>query len=1182
MRIQRFEMTSVLHFDELALDFGRSSSLHILYGRNEAGKSTLLRLLTDVLYGGAIEEDMKDAYTSASRLEAVLTNAEGRPVRIARKKSRSRLVLDAQSDVAEDDLRAQYLEDYDKDRFRLLFGFDHQRLRDGGQSLLQSGGDAGISLFEAGGGIQYLSRLLERLATDANALLDPHFRSNANKKLNKAWRSYQERIQTARQQSLRADEWRHKREAVERLEREAATLEAEWIRLQAEVSRVRRVMRVRGPLKRLEELREALREQGGAVVLPANLDERIPELVEGQRQRLERMKGLQAECERLKRRLADIPRDEGILGWADEIHALAEGLAQYRAYQAEDLPRLGEHMALTRQVAGQLLRDVDPGLSLDDIDRVRLPFADEEAVEVLSRRLEDARTLHRAATEHRQQALWEKARAAEELQAVNDVAVDATALRRLVNEIQGQGDVEREIRQIEETLLQHRRAVESLTSSQAIWHGTWNEAVSLPLPLWETVNGYGDSWTVLQETLRDCQREREAAKEKHQALAHQLAEIEESGGVPIEEDLQASRAQRDRGWRLVKQAWLENGASSEDVRDYAGTGTLAEAFEAAVQRADETADWMRRDARGSAQRALLRRQLEQAEQSIAFWTDRHLTLEKEVQQWHERWRAEWVAAGIEPKSPSEMKDFLTNVHRPLRERAAQMESLEEHLRYLSSQRDEYRRRLMEEARTLSLEWTDGDLSHLLASALQDLEVIREQEQDREQLRTRLAVAEGSLRDETAAVERAQQTLARVEEQWSILRSRHPLLPEAPEIAVRYVARLKELFSAVADMERIESEIAAKQQAVHRFEARARMLCERFGERMTDFPTVAVWVRHVRDRLSTAQASQQSYESLAREVEVREEQLKAALDEWENRERELAEWRSAYHCADDQGLLTLVQQSVAQKRLASEVRDHENLLREVGDGLSLADLEQEVVHLNASVGTDGLEGRLEALDAKLAEVRTRVDDVHRQRMESQMAFQALNGNASEAAESAQAAEGHLAEVDRYFNEYLRVELARQVLARAVDTFRERNQSSVVSRAGELFRELTAGRYQGIAVEHDGHAPYLEAELGGVQRRRIDMLSDGTRDQLFFALRLAFVEQHLAQSQPLPMILDDILVHFDDERTLATLKVLHSLAQTTQIFYFTHHQSVVDAAVTLGSGVAIHPLETMPVDRGLTTR
>ncbi|MBF0476616.1 MAG: hypothetical protein HQK59_12460 [Deltaproteobacteria bacterium] len=73
-----------------------------------------------------------------------------------------------------------------------------------------------------------------------------------------------------------------------------------------------------------------------------------------------------------------------------------------------------------------------------------------------------------------------------------------------------------------------------------------------------------------------------------------------------------------------------------------------------------------------------------------------------------------------------------------------------------------------------------------------------------------------------------------------------------------------------------------------------------------------------------------------------------------------------------------------------------------------------------------------------------------------------------------------------------------------------------------------------------------------------MSDGTCDQLYLSLRLAALERHVREVGPLPFILDDILVNFDDDRSKATLQALAELANKNQIIYFTHHAHILTLA------------------------
>jgi uncharacterized protein YhaN len=73
-----------------------------------------------------------------------------------------------------------------------------------------------------------------------------------------------------------------------------------------------------------------------------------------------------------------------------------------------------------------------------------------------------------------------------------------------------------------------------------------------------------------------------------------------------------------------------------------------------------------------------------------------------------------------------------------------------------------------------------------------------------------------------------------------------------------------------------------------------------------------------------------------------------------------------------------------------------------------------------------------------------------------------------------------------------------------------------------------------------------------------MSDGTCDQLYLALRLASLEAWLDHHEPLPFIVDDVLLTFDDERAAAALGVLADLSARTQVIFFTHHQHLIEIA------------------------
>jgi uncharacterized protein YhaN len=169
-------------------------------------------------------------------------------------------------------------------------------------------------------------------------------------------------------------------------------------------------------------------------------------------------------------------------------------------------------------------------------------------------------------------------------------------------------------------------------------------------------------------------------------------------------------------------------------------------------------------------------------------------------------------------------------------------------------------------------------------------------------------------------------------------------------------------------------------------------------------------------------------------------------------------------------------------------------------------------------------------------------------------------ASLAAEAAAEAQECLARVRAYAERYLRARLAELVLGREIERYRERNQGPILTRASELFRRLTLGAFSGLRAGYDDKDVAVLRCVRAKDGRETEVtaLSDGTRDQLFLSLRLASLERYAETNEPMPLIVDDILVHFDDDRSRATLEVLGAIAERTQVLFFTHHARLVELA------------------------
>jgi recombinational DNA repair ATPase RecF len=172
-------------------------------------------------------------------------------------------------------------------------------------------------------------------------------------------------------------------------------------------------------------------------------------------------------------------------------------------------------------------------------------------------------------------------------------------------------------------------------------------------------------------------------------------------------------------------------------------------------------------------------------------------------------------------------------------------------------------------------------------------------------------------------------------------------------------------------------------------------------------------------------------------------------------------------------------------------------------------------------------------------------------------------ASSAAEAEADVASNEAEVARLAEEWAILTLQKALLTKALDALGSSDTSPLLNHAGRILDRLTEGRWVALQAADDGVTRRLSVIRGDEEKLGASELSEGTADQVFFALRLAAVaelhnERTAAGEPALPLVLDDILMSFDDQRTDSALDVLAHLAPGLQVIIFTHHQFVADAA------------------------
>ncbi|HHY22002.1 MAG TPA: hypothetical protein GX525_09030 [Bacilli bacterium] len=194
-----------------------------------------------------------------------------------------------------------------------------------------------------------------------------------------------------------------------------------------------------------------------------------------------------------------------------------------------------------------------------------------------------------------------------------------------------------------------------------------------------------------------------------------------------------------------------------------------------------------------------------------------------------------------------------------------------------------------------------------------------------------------------------------------------------------------------------------------------------------------------------------------------------------------------------------------------------------------------------------EERKRELEERLSVVEAEEKEVEKQLFACQTARQKL-GNESELAALYQKIEVEKTTLKQYAMEWAIHETAKQMIKKAKAIYEEKRQPEVMQAAEKWFNLLTCGQYTRVFAPIDEATVTVERKDGG--RFLPEELSQGTKEQLYLALRIALAEAYRSQAV-FPLIIDDVFVNFDDERKRAAAEAIKKLSSRRQVLLFTCH-------------------------------
>ena len=1134
MRIRRLDLLRYGHLADRILEFPADIALHVVHGVNEAGKSTALAAIADALFGFGHRTDYDFLHGGPQlRIGFSLTAEDGTTGEFVRRKGRGNTLTDPANQPIPEDLLRRFLGGAGRDLFEQGFGLDGERLRQGGDALLRSGGEAGESLL-AGAGHLNLRAALSALDEEAKTLVGDGRGKRRLSEATDAWRLAQ-RATDDRAVAPRA--WQEAEAAQAASSAALTEVQAESRTLASEDNRLQRVRRVAQLLAALDAARMVLETLKDVPHLPADAATRL-EIATTTRREAERDAARETEtAERLTAEHAALPRDPAALAVRDAIDALAER-RPVAAQAGVDLPKVRAAAASHRAKVVDALLDL--GLAREPEDaRDAVPTAGvRRAVQRLITERTALATKAASAQDNLATAQRRRDRAAAALEASPPPPSPALA-RRTIEAVRAEGPLDTQHDQAVRTAETAQHATAAALAALPLWTGDAAALEACPAPLPAAANAVAARLEQTAKALADARATVARLVGEQVAIDAEIARLSEGEVVPTPEAVAAARKERDRVW-IELRSMLEGGFAPdggppvglfEKLRD--------DADRLADQRADDAqrvADFL--SAMAARDQSRIRRTA--AEAAVA-------EAEAGATGAETAWRALWEPAGVVPDSPAAMAEWRRQ-RAEILQRAERASVARTNREDIASRRDRARQMLAGDDAAAE------PLATLLLRAETECAAAETEAAAHQRRAEALAREDAQLPDLQAAATAASAALDHWSGKWAEAATALGLPANAStdgaEAALGAWSRIAE---AAPAWRSDEDRIVAMAATVADFVQAAEALRVQLGDPDRGDPAPAIAAQAAR-RLADALAAEQATADLSARIVGHTAAADAATRRHEDAEADLAALRATAGAGDDGDLVRIIEQARQRDANVQDIAVREHNVLTLGDGLTETALRAEAIGIDA----DSAAARLAEIGDRLAILGSQREALSAERTRAEATLAEMR-TGHDAAAKAQEAEDALSEARAAAERYARLHVARELLRAGIDRFRREQQDPLLRAASAHFAMLTGDRYRRLGVGQDaaGRMVLLAIDLAGGECP-IESLSEGTRDQLYLALRVAAIESHIARAEPLPFVADDLLVNFDDTRAAAALRLLAELGRKTQVILFTHHDHLATMA------------------------
>ncbi len=1177
MKIAALRLLAFGPFTDHELDLSAGhEGLHLIFGPNEAGKSSALTAIHDLLYGVPAQSayDFVHPYQEL-RLGGTLLHSSGKRLDFVRRKGNKATLRDRDDrEALDDDLLAPFLGNVDQELFRSLFGINHERLRQGGEEILHGNGRVGEILFAAAG-VAELRECERRLQKDAEALFAPRAQKP---QINSGLRQLVDARESMKQAGVSAEDWEACTQRMTQAQQCRERLDDGLRRMRSEQGRLARTLQALPTISRWKETTGELQELREVSLLPDDFGRRREQAVAGLHSAQARRQGAQEQIARLRSQRDDLTVDDELLASADEIAELHQRLGSHRKAM-QDRPQLSAKHALAEGLIREVLQRLGRPADLSHVDSLLITAQTRTRVQDLVVQHEGLTQRERslaAQSEQLQQSISE----IETQLHRNGSPVDCSELSTAVVTFQQEGPLDTRRASLDDEIARKKEDARVRLEQLQLWSGTLDACEGLRLPADETIDRFAEAFQQIESERSACQQDLRELDNERRQLEAKLLDLDRGEIIPTQVDLRLARQHRDQGWEVIA-ALLRNDPDAAErkrvwLQIHSTDRNVADEFRKWIDRADELADRMRQDADRIAQWQQLHQQREQLGRERAEVDARLAACDERESACEADWRAQWRSAAIDPLTPREMRSWL-RAQSTLAKLSADIRTLTMEGQQIDGRIAQAQAELFHALKAAGVEGPGEctSLQQCLRYAQMRLGHFQDQRAEHRRLTDLLRQHQRDAETASRDLVNARRDLQQWRQEWTAAMS---LLDLAGNSSTSHAGSVLELLHDLSQYVHEARQLALRVEGIDDdaqvFQSNVSEVVARLAR---DLPQQSAddAVRQLVRRLDETRQRAQERASLTQELVRAQHTLQEAEEAIAASAVDLQVLCELAGCSSPEELREAEMRSQRHRQLTAAQQSQREQLHSSCGGIPLDDFVTQATAVNP----DDLGAHLEQLEQEISTAELQRDDALKDYEQARLQSLAMEQSQG-ASVQAEDCEMLAAQIVEQVRELAVLRVARGALRNGIERYREKNQGPILEHAARLFAELTSGSFACLSRDFDDAGrPLLLGIRPGGEEVRVTGMSDGTRDQLYLALRLASVDNWLRHHEPVPLIVDDILVHFDDQRLEAALRLLADLSARTQVICFTHHAHVIEVARSAVPSdiLSIHSLEETSPNR-----